>query len=420
MWHWMVASARRRRGAVGLTLGLALLLAACAPIGGGTTPTATVTPTKTPTPTPCTTWRIISSPAATQYARSQLAGVSALSSTAAWAVGTNSAGEGSNLAASLIERWDGAAWRIVTNPGAGFLNSAAAVSSQDVWAVGIEPSTVSSAQQILVEHWNGTQWSVVPAPIPGQTNSGLNSVVAQAATSVWAAGYFNGLGYNPQPLIERWDGSAWRVVNSPLPPGATAGSFSALSVVPGSSQLWAVGSVRYGAAPPTGGIGYFQPLIERWDGSAWQSVTGPTLPSGALAGELRGVAALSAMDAWAVGDYTASDHTIRALIAHWNGTAWTVASSPSEWGELSGVAAVSAQDVRAVGYHRIGSEGSAQIGIVERWDGAAWSVIESPTPQGVTHSSLAAIAADGAGGYWAVGSYPNADGILQAFISRCS
>lgn len=409
----------RRTIATGLSLAaLTLALAACGPTGGaGSVPT----PTATATPIPaCTAWKLIPSPAATQYPRSHLSGVVALSPTDAWAVGTNAAGEGNAAAASLIERWDGAAWRIVTNPGAGFLSSVAAVSSQDVWAVGMEPSMVSSAAKILVEHWNGTQWSVVPAPIPGQTNSAFNSVVAQTAKSVWAAGYYNGLGFNPQPLIERWDGSAWRVVSSPLPPGATAGSYGALSAIPGTSQLWVVGSVRYGAAPSGGGVGYFQPLIERWNGSAWQVSASPALPSGALAGAWKGVIALSATDAWAVGNYTASDHTIRTLIAHWNGTAWAVSSSPDEWGELAGVAAVGARDVRAVGYHMTGSEGSAQIGIVEQWNGATWSVSESPTPQGVTHSGLDAIATDGAGGYWAVGAYPNADSISQALIARCS
>lgn len=409
----------RRTIAAGLTLAtLAFSLGACGTAGGGSTSTPTA-PTRTPSPVPCTTWRIVPNPAATQYAQSRLAGVSALSSADAWAVGMNAAGEGNNRAASLIERWDGSNWRIVANPGAGYLNGVAVVSPQDVWAVGVEPSLVSSAEQILIEHWNGTQWSVIPAPIPGQTNSGLYSVAAQTATSVWAAGYFNGLGFSPQPLIERWDGSAWSVAPSPLPAGATAARFKALAAIPGSSQVWATGSVRIGA-PSDGVMGYFQPLIERWNGSAWQIIASPALPSGALAGELNGVVARSATDAWAVGSYTASDHTFRTLIAHWDGAAWTVASSPDEWGELSGVAAVSARDVRAVGYHLIGAEGSAQLGIVERWNGAVWSVAESPTPPGVTHSSLLAVAADGGGGYWAVGLYPNADSVSQALIARCS
>ncbi len=406
-----------RRVTPSLILGLALLLAACAPTGGGATPTPTPKPTATPIPA-CTTWNLIPSPASTQYAQSQLSGVTALSSREVWAVGMNSAGEGNNLAASLIERWDGSAWSIVSNPGAAYLNGVAAVSSQNIWAVGIEPSISSSLEQTLIEHWNGTQWSVVPSPSPGPLSSGLKSVVALTANSAWAAGYSNGTSLSPQPLIERWDGSAWGVVTSPLPNGATAGSFSALSAIPGSSQVWATGSVRYGVPPR--GLGYFQPLIERWDGSAWQIVASPTLPSGALAGELSGVVALSATDAWAVGDYTASDHTNRALIVHWDGTSWNVVSSPDEWGELLGVAAVGAQDVRAVGYHFTGSEGSVQTGIIERWNGAEWSVVESPMPQGAAHSNLAGIAADGAGGYWAVGLSSNADGIHQALIARCS
>jgi hypothetical protein len=38
------------------------------------------------------------------------------------------------------------------------------------------------------------------------------------------------------------------------------------------------------------------------------------------------VAATSATNAWAVGTYLISDGSIpRALILHWNGTAWTLA-----------------------------------------------------------------------------------------------
>lgn len=395
---------------------LTFTLAACGSTttggGGSPAPTATTRP-------PCTTWRIIPNSATAQLASSRLTGMSTLSPANAWAVGVSVAGNGNNLAASLIERWDGSAWSAVANPGAGDLYSVAAVSAQDAWAVGVKYSVVSSQQWLMVEHWNGTQWSIVTTPIPGQTNSAFNAVAAQSANSVWAAGYYNGLGFNPQPVIERWDGSAWHIASTSLPEGATAASLDALGVVPGSNQVWATGSVRYGE-PSDPGRGYFQPLIERWDGSAWKFVASPALPAGALAGELKGIVALSTTNAWAVGEYTASDHTIRTLIAHWNGASWAVSPSPDEWGSLSGVAAIGARDVRAVGYHQTGAEGSAQIGVVERWNGATWSLAESPTPQGVTHSSLDAITADGAGGYWAVGYYPDADSVAQALIARCS
>jgi hypothetical protein len=68
---------------------------------------------------------------------------------------------------------------------------------------------------------------------------------------------------------------------------------------------------------------------------------------------LGAVAAVSATDAWAVGDYNQGGSVIgQTLIEHWNGTAWSVASSPnggSNANELHGVAAAVANDVWAVG-----------------------------------------------------------------------
>ncbi len=51
-----------------------------------------------------------------------------------------------------------------------------------------------------------------------------------------------------------------------------------------------------------------------WNGSSWTEQS----PSGS--GELFGVAALSATDAWAVGTTPDGD----ALIERWNGSAWSV------------------------------------------------------------------------------------------------
>ncbi len=414
MWRPAFTSPSWRRSAIGLALGLALAVAGCGPIGGSTPTVASTvapTPTMTPTSSPCTIWRVIPSPTTTRYAHSVLTSVSALAPSEAWAVGATYSGDGGPVA-TLIEQWDGSTWRIVASPGAGFLNGVAAVSSQDVWAVGGQNNTT------LIERWNGTQWRVIPSPNASPSMNSLTGVAALDANTVWAAGaYTNATGVK-LPLIERWDGTQWRIVASPIPSGATASGFTSLSAIPGSNHVWAVGSVRYGQ-PPSGGTGYFQPLIERWDGGAWQIVASPTLPSEALAGELNGVVALSETDAWAVGDYTASNHTIRTLIAHWDGTTWEVTASPDEWGALAGVAVVGARDVRAVGYIFV-NDGNNQHGIVERWDGSVWRMIESPMPQGIGHSSLSMVAADGAGGYWAVGHYYNESSAFQTLIERCS
>jgi hypothetical protein len=53
----------------------------------------------------------------------------------------------------------------VPNPNFGTFNrffGVAAVSSNDVWAVGVTSNGGLSAT--LVEHWNGTSWTVIPSP----------------------------------------------------------------------------------------------------------------------------------------------------------------------------------------------------------------------------------------------------------------
>lgn len=344
---------------------------------------------------------------------SVLSSVSVLSPKAAWAVGGNY-GE-SGPVTSLIEAWDGTAWQIVANPGTDLLAGVAAVSQNDVWAVG-SVSTYQAKPVTLIEHWNGTQWSIVSSPDPGASSNTLSGVVALAANDVWAVGSYSASSSTSQPLIERWNGASWQVIASPNPNGATASSFAAVARIPGTSHLWATGSARYGPAP-SGGIGYFQPLIERWDGTAWRIVTAPTLPSGSLAGELRGVVALSATDAWAVGDYTASNHTIRTLIAHWDGTSWQAVSSPDAWGSLTSVAAAGARDVRAVGHIAI-SDGANQHLLIEQWNGTTWQIMTSPEPSG-TRYSLSSVTTDSTGAFWAVGASTSSTGVNQTLVAQC-
>ena len=79
--------------------------------------------------------------------------------------------------------------------------------------------------------------------------------------------------------------------------------------------------------------------------------TGPPGPAGSLTitGQLFGVAATSASNAWAVG--TGSGKT---LIVRWNGASWTQVASPSpgSGGSFAGVAATSASNAWAVGYFK--------------------------------------------------------------------
>ena len=65
------------------------------------------------------------------------------------------------------------------------------------------------------------------------------------------------------------------------------------------------------------GVRTLEPLIEHFDGSQWSVVTTP-----AVIGGLYGISAVSPDDAWAVG-YQRHDTDTRPLVLHWDGARWT-------------------------------------------------------------------------------------------------
>ena len=91
-------------------------------------------------------------------------------------------------------------------------------------------------------------------------------------------------------------------------------------------------------------------LIEHWTGSTWSVATQPD--SSVPGTEILGMTAISSTDVWAVGDhYDATSGNNEGLIEHWNGTVWSaVSAGPVLQGEeLIGVAGKAANDVWAVG-----------------------------------------------------------------------
>ena len=127
-------------------------------------------------------------------------------------------------------------------------------------------------------------------------------------------------GSDSGPLVEHFDGAQWSVVPTPRPAGAGLDAITALS----PTNVWAVGSQR---------VGSHLTLVMHYDGKSWQVVPSPN-PSAAYNAdnELRDVAAVGPSDIWAVGMYENEQtniHQHRTLIEHWNGTSWSIVSSPS-------------------------------------------------------------------------------------------
>jgi hypothetical protein len=94
--------------------------------------------------------------------------------------------------------------------------------------------------------------------------------------------------------------------------------------------------------------------------------------------QVNGVAATSATDAWFVG-YTVPVGQHLTLTEHGNGTAWTVAPSPSHGtfdNSLASVAETATNNAWAVGITWLDNDDFATL--VEHWNGSAWTVTPSP------------------------------------------
>jgi len=91
----------------------------------------------------------------------------------------------------------------------------------------------------------------------------------------------------------------------------------------------------------------------------------PSPNAGTGDNNLHGITAVSARDAWAVGEAFVGVNT-ETLVEHWNGKSWKVASSPNEdtGDELKAVYAVSATNVWAAGSYYNGTAGRTLIDLL--------------------------------------------------------
>jgi len=80
-----------------------------------------------------------------------------------------------------------------------------------------------------------------------------------------------------------------------------------------AANAWAAGTSISQHCPTVGCT-----LIVRWNGTAWKRVRSPSPPGGV---NLFGVASLSTDTAWAVGGTTSATPPM-AVILRWNGTNW--------------------------------------------------------------------------------------------------
>jgi len=168
-------------------------------------------------------WSIVPSPDNGSY-DNELTDVSCVSTTSCRAVGSATTVPAGAFGAgginqSFVESWNGKVWTIAENPNPGTvlttLSSVSCISAKSCTAVGSYQDAGSNLRRTLVESWNGSAWKVVSSPNPkpgtapdnyigGITGSGLNGVSCVSVTSCHAVGFHDNASGHDESLIVRF------------------------------------------------------------------------------------------------------------------------------------------------------------------------------------------------------------------------
>jgi len=247
-----------------------------------------------------------------------LYGVAAVAANEVWAVGF--AATGTNGA--VIMHWNGAIWTVVPNPPASIVMSnlmaLAAVAPNDVWAIG--SGRIGDEDATLTLHWNGSAWSFVSSPNVGpEVDNTLFGAAAVATNDVWAVGTQQPTSLtDPHTLVLHWDGTAWSIIPSPNDGGNTVGNHLLAASAVAANDVWATGYSELGT------------LAEYWNGTSWSVVATPATANGSEPLFLPGVIALAANNVWVVGESFDNRRSVsHTLTEQWNGTQWNVVRSPN-------------------------------------------------------------------------------------------
>jgi hypothetical protein len=318
------------------------------------------------------------------------------------AVGDDSSG--ATVTAPLVESWHGAAWAVTPTPRVKGSASLFAVScpTQDACVAVGNKRTGRSGTGAFAESWNGTAWSVSAAPSPaGSELLGVSCVSAASCVAVGGGTTRRGA---LETLIESWNGTRWSVTSSP---SRSQAALSAVSCV----------SADFCTAVGNSGITASKTLIESWNGSRWSVVDSPN-PSG-TDDYLNGVSCTLPSACVAVGAYYARTPVIRTLVESWNGTGWSVMSTPEEGSATSSPATSSnvLNGVSCAGPTVCTAAGAinGQDTLAQTWGGGAWSVTPSPDPG--NRSNFQAVACTAQDECTAVGSADNSGRVARPLIA---
>lgn len=299
------------------------------------------------------------------------------------------------------------AWTEMATPsGTNSFYAVASIASDDIWAIGSRYDGMDDRP--MAQHFDGRKWILVSVPSPGQGAAYLRAVAGLSGNDIWAGGYQTTQSGTQITLFEHYDGTSWTIVPSPNPRSLAAYVSALAAMAP--DDVWAAGYYL-------SNTGVYRTLLEHWDGSAWSVVTSPNTGAGDNA--LNGIATSGGNNVWAVG-YAAPSvgASVATLVLHYDGANWSIIPSPNPGGltsSLSSDVAMADGTIWAGGFYFDGTRGRT---LLLHGDVSGFSVFpgEDFANEG---NVLNGIAASASGDIWAVGyHYPSGTTDYQGLVEH--
>ena len=206
----------------------------------------------------------------------------------------------------------------------------------------------------------------------GELSPLLASITADSSADAWSAGVVvPRAGWQARPLIEHWNGTAWQSVALPRKIARKwqqGFPFSAVGAS-SSSDFWAVSNV----------LGVWL----HWNGRRWSTGRLPGNSAGNVLA-ISSVSAFSARNVWAFGGHVTGTSTDSATgppyVAHFNGHSWKVVTAPAGNAAISAVSSLSPGDIWAVlgRFPMVSTRSTSAGNAVAHWNGRQWNPVRLP------------------------------------------
>jgi len=242
-----------------------------------------------------------------------------------------------------------------------------------------------------VERWNGTAWRIVPVPAR-LARYAVNSA-GFGASSDRDAWFFNAGTIAGKAL--HWNGTRWAVHAIPawVVQENLSGSTSVGIADFGRAGMWVISQGQRSFQQ----VKYFAGFFHR---GRWNKIRLPGIPGQ--------VAAVSPADVWAVGSPANPRPHARQFLMHWNGRGWSTLSipkpasiPPNSFESVGNLVAAGPRDVWLQRNIETGSKGARTLYLLH-WNGKSWHRV----PLGEPISDVNEMARDGHGGLWLVTNGP--------------